>query len=57
MHKNIYFGVREAHLLIQPVAKLGYAALDFIELAALLLAVAFYDIHHDLYGLAVPLLI
>jgi hypothetical protein len=34
-----------SHLLIQPIAQLGDAALDLVELAALLLAVALYDVH------------
>jgi len=34
-----------SHLLIQPIAQLGDAALDLVELDGLLLAVALYDVH------------
>jgi len=33
------------HLLIQPIAQLGNAALDLVELDGLLLAVSLYDVH------------
>ncbi len=38
-------GTESSHLLIQTVAQLGDAALDLVELAALLLAVALYNVH------------